>query len=139
LVTEKTTRYTNKNLDLNQLGQQIVDYLNADGWGTQKGKTKGSDGVMIEARKENILRDLITADRALTILIQGQPNDFTVRVGIGRWVQNLTVAVVEAVLTAGAFLVVDVPEMVWNREIEYKIMHEITRIIEGEASPKVTA
>lgn len=130
LVTEKTMRYVNKNLDLDQLCTKIVDYMNGEGYGTQK--SKASLGIIIEARKENLPRDLITADRCFTILLQGQPDNFTITVGIGRWVQNLTVAAVEAILTAGAFLIVDIPEMVWNEHIEDKIVKGIANIVEGK-------
>ena len=86
-------------------------------------------GIIIQAQKAGFLRDIITADRAFTILIAGQPNDFTIHVGIGKWVQNLAVAAIEALLTYMLFLVVDVPEMLWTREIEKGIIKKITQIV----------
>jgi len=130
LVTEKSMRYTGKNKDLDQLSRQIVEYMNGDGYGTVMGKS--SKGIVIEARKENLPRDLITADRCFTITVTGDPNDFTIRVGIGRWTQNLTTAAVEAILTAGAFLIVDIPEMAWNEHIENKIVKNLGQIVEGK-------
>lgn len=136
MVTEQTTRYTNKNVDLDRLSQQVVDYLNSEKFGTQK--VKSASGTVIEARKENLLRDLITADRCITILIQGQPNDFKVTVGIGRWIQNLSVAAVEAALTAGLFLIVDIPQMLWNHHIRDEIVQAINQMIEGKQVAEVT-
>ena len=49
-------------------------------------------GNIIQATKAGILRDLFAADRAFTIMVSGQPADFTVHIGIGKWVQNLAVA-----------------------------------------------
>jgi len=109
--------------------------MNADGYTIQK--AKGTSGTVILARKENLPRDIITADRAFTILVSGQPNDFTIRIGIGRWGQNLTVAAVEAFFTAGAFLVVDIPEMAWNEHIENKILKNIGQIVEGKPMASV--
>jgi hypothetical protein len=132
MVTEKTIRYTNRNLNLEKLSRDIVDYLNEDGYATQREKGVGS--ILIQAQKEDILRDIFTADRCFSILIQGQPNDFTVQVGIGRWVQNLTVAALEAAISAGLFLLLDIPEMAWNEHIENKIIKGIGQIIEDSTT-----
>ena len=86
-------------------------------------------GQVIQAQKAGILRDIITADRAFTITIAGQPNDFTVHVGIGKLIQNLAVAAVETLLLSVLFLAVDVPEMLWTRHVEGEIIKEINRIV----------
>ena len=52
-------------------------------------------GYIIQAQKAGILRDVVAADRAFTIAIMGQPNDFTVHIGIGKWIQNLGVTAVK--------------------------------------------
>jgi hypothetical protein len=134
LVTEKTMRFTNKNLDLDRFSQRIVEDLDREGFATQK--SKGPHGIVIQAQKENLLRDLVTAERCFTILVSGQPNDLTVRVGIGKWAQNLAVAIVEAVLTGGLFLAVDIPEVAWNSHLQYDIMDDISRIAEGRPLAK---
>jgi len=41
-------------------------------------------GIVIQAKKEDLLRNIITATRTITILIAGKPNDFVVEVGIGK-------------------------------------------------------
>jgi hypothetical protein len=83
---------------------------------------------VVQAKKENILRDIITADRCFTITLTGQPNDFTVKIGIGKWIQNITVAVVEAAILSAFFLAVDVPEMLWNVHVENTIAKKITQL-----------
>ena len=75
------------------------------------------------------MHDIITADRAFTMMIAGQPNDFTIRVGIGKWVQNIAVAAAEALLLSVLFLAIDVPEMLWTRHVEGEIIKEITQIV----------
>ena len=84
---------------------------------------------MIQAQKGGILRDIITADRAFTIMLSGQPNDFTVHIGIGKFKQNLAVAAVETLLLSTLFLAVDVPEMLWTRHVENELLKQITSII----------
>jgi hypothetical protein len=120
-------RFQGKNKDLNQLSQQIVQQLESEGYKTQS-KTAPL-GIIIQAKKAGILRDIITADRAFSILLAGQPNDFSIHVGIGKWVQNLAVAAAEVILLSWLFLAVDVPEMLWTRHVEGTIVKEITQII----------
>jgi hypothetical protein len=127
MVTEKVMHFEGKNKDLNQLSQQIVQKLTAGGYKTQSA-TKPL-GIVIQATKAGILRDIITADRAFTILITGQPNDFSIHVGVGKWIQNLAVAAVEVVLLSWLFLAVDVPEMLWTQHVERGIVKEITQIV----------
>jgi hypothetical protein len=119
--------FQNKNKDLDQLASQIQEQLKADGYKTQYATPPL--GRVIQAQKAGILRDIIAADRAFTIMITGQPNDFTVHIGIGKWIQNLAVAAAEVVLLSVLFLAVDVPEMLWTRHVEGEIASKITQIV----------
>jgi hypothetical protein len=127
MVAEKTLRFQGKNKDLGQLGQQIAQKLQGEGYKVQS--SSSPNGTVVQATKAGILRDIITADRAFSILISGQPNDFTVRVGIGKLVQNLAVTAVEAILLTELFLAVDVPEMLWTTHVEKRVIREITEVI----------
>jgi len=127
MVAEKVMQFENKNRDLDQLASQIQEQLKADGYKTQYATPPL--GRVIQAQKAGILRDIIDADRAFTIMISGAPNDFTVKIGIGKWVQNLGVMAAEAILLTPLFLVVDVPEMLWTDHVEHGIAKEITRIV----------
>ena len=119
--------FQGKNKDLAQLSQQIEQQLKSDGYKTQMA-TKPV-GIVIQAQKAGILRDIITADRAFTILITGNSNDFTIHIGIGKWVQNLAVAAAEVILLSILFLAVDVPEMLWTIHVEGQIAKEIQQIV----------
>jgi len=127
LVAEKTLRFQGKNKDLDQLAQQIEQQLQSEGYKTQS--TKAPLGNIIQATKAGILRDLFAADRAFTIMVSGQPADFTVQIGIGKWVQNLAVTAAETILLSGLFLAVDVPEMLWTTHVEGGIAKQITQIV----------
>jgi hypothetical protein len=127
MVSEKVMHFQGKNKDLNQLSQQIVQKLSTEGYKTQSSTTPS--GIVIQAQKAGILRDIITADRAFSILITGQPSDFSIHIGIGKWIQNLAVAAVEVVLLSWLFLAVDVPEMLWTQHVEKGIAEEITQIV----------
>ena len=127
MVAEKVMHFQGKNKDLTQLSQQIEQQLKSDGYKTQLASKP--IGVVIQAQKAGILRDIIDADRAFTILITGDSNDFTVHIGIGKWVQNLAVAAVEAVLLSVLFLAVDIPEMIWTVHVEGNIAKQIQQIV----------
>lgn len=127
MVAEKTLHFTGKNKDLGQLSTAIVQQLQSEGYKTQM--KNAPIGTIVQAQKAGILRDIITADRAFTIVVAGQPNDFTVHIGIGKWVQNLAVAAAEAILLTWLFLAVDVPEMLWTTHVENGIANEITQLV----------
>lgn len=57
------------------------------------------------------------------------PQDFTVRIGIGKWLEHLGVALVETLLLSDLFLVVDVAETAWNIEIEDKLVRKINSLV----------
>src|SRR5438876_5823027 len=126
MVAEKTLRFQGKNWNLDELSNQVIQQLRSDGYKTQL--KSAPLGTIIQAQKAGILRDIITADRAFTILISGQSDDFTIHVGIGKWVQNIAVAVVETLLISALFLAVDVPEMLWTTHVEKEIVRKISDI-----------
>lgn len=120
-------RFQGKNKDLNELAQGISQQLQSEGYKTQVASPPL--GIVVQAQKAGILRDIITADRAFTILLAGKPDDFTVHIGIGKWVQNIGVAAAEALLLSVLFLAVDVPEMLWTTHVENGLAKEITQIV----------
>jgi|HubBroStandDraft_1064217.scaffolds.fasta_scaffold40276_2 hypothetical protein len=137
MVAEKTKQYQGKNKNLGALGQAIAQKLQSEGYKVQS--KSDSSGTVVQAQKAGILRDIISADRAFTILITGQPNDFSIRVGIGKLVQNLAVTAVEVVLVSGLFLAVDVPEMLWTTHVEKGVIQQIDQIVESPAAAMASA
>ncbi len=136
MVSEKILRFQGKNRDLNQLAQQVDQQLASEGYKTQQSTVPL--GFVIQAQKAGILRDIIAADRAFTIMISGQPNNFTVHIGIGKWIQNIAVAAAETLLLSVLFLAVDVPEMLWTTHVEKGIAKEITQIVQGSPFQQAT-
>jgi hypothetical protein len=127
MVSEKVLRFQNKGKDPTQVAQQIEQRLKSDGYKTQS--KSAPLGYIIQAQKAGIMRDLIAADRCFTIVVSGQPNDFTVHIGIGKWIQNIAVAAVETLFLSVLFLAVDVPEMLWTTHVEGELVKEIQSIV----------
>jgi hypothetical protein len=84
---------------------------------------------VIQALKAGFLRDIVAADRAFTITITGDSNDFTVRFGIGKWLQNLGVAAVETLLISELFLPIDVADSLWSLEVEDRIIADLKTFV----------
>lgn len=128
MLSEKIIRFQNKNKDPKQLAEQIVNMLKSDGYTTQL-TSDSPVGIIIQAKKAGILRDIITADRAFTIMISGEPNNFAIHIGIGKWIQNIAVAAIEALLLSMLFLAIDIPEILWTTHVENEIVKKITELI----------
>jgi hypothetical protein len=126
-MAEKVLNFQGKKKDLSKLSQDIVQKLDSEGYKTQS--NTGPTGIIIQAQKASIPRDIIDADRAFTILIAGKPDNFSVHIGIGKFIQNLGVAAAEALLLTDLFLAVDVPEMLWTKHVENGLAQEITQIV----------
>ena len=127
-IGEKVLHFENKNSDLAALKTKIEDYLKSDGFEVQS-SPPSDHGTVIQAKKGGFLSAVIAADRAMTILVDGEPNNFTVRIGIGKWMEHLGVTAVEALLLSSLFLLVDVPEMAWNLHIENNLAKQIESFV----------
>jgi hypothetical protein len=128
MIGQKELHYEGKTTDLGALRSHIESYLEAEGFKVQA-SAPHDQGTVLQAQKAGILRGLIDADRALTVTITGTPGDFTVRIGIGRWLEHLAVAAFETLFVSELFLVVDTAESAWNFEIEDKLLKDIKAFV----------
>jgi hypothetical protein len=126
-MAEKVLRFQNKGKKPSDVATQLAQKLSAEGYKVQSSNTPS--GIVMQATKADIPRDLIAADRAFTILVAGNPNDFTVNIGIGKLMQNLGVMAAETLLLSGLFLAVDVPEMLWTKHVEEGIAKNVTEVV----------
>lgn len=128
MIGEKVLHFQGKGTDFSQLADKISSYLQSDGFSVQA-SAPSAQGVVLQAKKGGFLRGVVDADRALTVLISGQPEDFTVRIGIGKWAEHLAVAALETLLISDLFLPVDVAESAWNLEIEDKLAKQVDALV----------
>jgi hypothetical protein len=128
MIGEKVQHFQGKGTDLSALNEKIGGYLKSDGFTVQT-SAASPHGTVIQAKKGGFLSGAIAADRALSVLVSGDSNDFTVRIGIGKWLEHLGVAALETLLLSDLFLVVDVAEMAWNLEIESKLAKQIESLV----------
>lgn len=124
----KREKEYNKTVDIAKLSEKLEKYLKEDKWEVQVTSLNDKSSIF-QARKVGILREIFASDRALTIILSKTDNGTKVQMGVGKWIQNIAVTVVESVLLTNLFLIVDVPEMLWNIEIENKIQKKIGEFI----------
>jgi hypothetical protein len=65
----------------------------------------------------------------LTITIKGSQADFTVRFGIGKWMEHLGIAAIETLLLSEIFLPIDVADSLWSLEVENKIIADMKTFV----------
>jgi hypothetical protein len=128
MIGDKEEHFQGNGKDPNTVQSHIEEYLKNDGFTVQT-STPSDQGVVIQAKKGGFLRGVVDADRSLTITIKGSPDDLTVRVGIGKWLEHLGVAAIETLLISDLFLVVDVADSAWNVEIEDKLIKDLKKFM----------
>ena len=85
-------------------------------------------GIIIQAEGRG-LEGHHRREQSVHNLDSGEPDDFSIHVGIGKLIQNLAVAAAETILVTWLFLAVDVPEILWTREVEKTVIKDITEIV----------
>lgn len=124
----KREKEYDKKVEIAKLSEKLEKYLKDDKWEVQVVNLT-DEPTVFQARKVGILREIFASDRALTIILSKTDNGTKVQMGVGKWIQNIAVTIVESVLLTSLFLVIDVPEMLWNVEIENKIQKKIDEFI----------
>ncbi len=127
-VQSASRDYVGRGCNLDLLSDSIEEYFQTRKYETQSSKKEG--GWIVQARREGFLRELLAADRAFTVTVTGEPNNFRVSFGIGKWVQNLGVALLEAVAVWPAIFFVEVPISLWSYEIEREFWGYVERQVE---------
>lgn len=128
MIGDKEEHFAGKGTELSALQAHVEEYLKNDGFTVQT-SAPSDEGTVIQAKKGGFLREIVAADRALTITIKGSPNDFTVHFGIGKWLEHLGVAAIETLLLSELFLFVDVADTLWNVEIENKLIADVKTFV----------
>jgi hypothetical protein len=128
MIGDKEEHFQGKGTDLGALQSHIEEYLKNDKFTVQT-SAPSAQGVVLQAKKGGFLRGVVAADRAMTITIAGTAADFTVRIGIGKWLEHLATAAIETLLISDLFLVVDVAETAWNFEVEDKLVNDIKTFV----------
>jgi hypothetical protein len=128
MLGDKEEHFAGKGTDLAALQTHIEEYLKNDGF-TVTSSAPSDKGNVIQAQKGGWMREIVAADRALTVSIAGTSGDFTVRFGVGKWLKHLGVTAIETLLLSELFLVVDVADSLWSLEVEDKLIADVKKFV----------
>ena len=128
--------YVNKTISLRKLADDVKENFQNDGYKAQL--LDAPTGYLIQGRKEGVLRDLLTGDRALTVIITGESDRFKVSIGVGKWLQNITTATLEGLALTPLSWLIEVPLSMWNFELETQLWKFVEKQVEL-SSPRTTA
>jgi len=124
-------KYIGRNCNLSLLADGLEEYFQTRGYVTQSDKK--AEHYFVQARKESTMRNVVAADRSFTVGVEGEPNSFTVSFGIGKWLQNLSVAALEGIALGPALFVAEVPISMWDYEIEREFWNYVEQQVELKA------
>ena len=113
----KGSNWYNKNIDLEKLTHKIADWFYADGFPeVRKEISNDKTQYLVQARKGGVLRTLTSTRKALTVVIEGNPDNFHIKVGSGEWGKGVAMAVVltGAIGIVGLGFNVAFREKVWS-------------------------
>ena len=110
---------------LSDVVSSFASSLQQKGWKVQSNVQDGR-GVL-QILKAGFLRDIISADRALTFVFTQADGsgEIEVQVGVGKLVQNLAVTALEILFLSDLFIFVDIPEILWTRHVETELLEEL--------------
>jgi hypothetical protein len=108
--------YTGKDCNLDLVADAIEEHFQTQGYETQS--SKGEGGWLIRARKSVFLRDLLAGDRASTVILTGELNNFKASFGIGKWIQNIGMTLLEGIAIVLVVFFVEIPVSLWSYETE---------------------
>jgi len=115
-------------VNLYQLGLSLEQWLLQKGYKTQI--FNAGNYVVVQAKKEGILRTIFGANRAFTIRLSGGQGILTVDVGMSDWLKAADVT--EDVIAAMIFTplaAIEGIEEIYNIKIEEDIIKEVERLI----------
>jgi len=129
--------YTDRNIDLVDLAEKIIQWFRAKEFEIQHHK-EGPD-IVIQAMKKSKLRTALGGSRAYRIYISGDSNKFFTEVTTGEWVQNLAATGVGTLLTGGLSLIGSGIAAGWSKKIETDLVNFIdNEIIINNSSNKIS-
>ena len=82
-------------------------------------------GGMTGTEINNIRETILAANRAYTIIIDGSPSNFKIRIGVADWLKDMRNEVTEPFFANPMMAYLEVPEALWSYELEHQMWHYI--------------
>lgn len=122
-MRQASREYQNKNANLETVARISELFFREEGFKTQS--SHHPRGYFMQAQKGGVFRTILSTDKAFTITIYGESNDFHVRMGISKWLADLDNSSVDTFFVAPLAALHEVPEALWAFETEHHFWHYI--------------
>ncbi|GGM74549.1 hypothetical protein GCM10007108_10630 [Thermogymnomonas acidicola] len=121
-------QYVGKNVNSEKLVTLISEFFKDEGFRTVS--CTCPQGVVFMARKGGIYRALLRTDRAFLILIDGNPSDTKIKIGVSRWQVEIQQQDAQKIFQSPLSYFLEIPESLWPYELEHHLWHFIETQVE---------
>lgn len=108
--------YEGKNVNLKTFSNGIEKWFKERNFATQS--MQAENKWLVQARKQGVWRTVSASARAFSIFIEGTPNDFSVKIGTGKWINNATSLAVITILSGTVLLPFCGIATAWSKKIK---------------------
>ena len=129
----ETRIYQSRDLDLQSIAQDLVKEYQAEKFEAQQ--FGDSNQVVVQLKKENVLRSITGLDKALGISLQRSGDEMIVQVGALDWVDQIAVGAVGLILYP--LLVTAAIGAVQQRNVVHDVLDSIDRLVRQQ-QPQVS-
>ena len=88
----KEGEWIDQNVDLDQLAKKIDQFFKSEGFESRIENNPSDHLRVIQAKKTGVMRSLVSSRKVMQVIIQGEPNHFTISSGMGEWGKNVAAA-----------------------------------------------
>jgi hypothetical protein len=90
VIMSEQKAYSAPKIDINALGQSIMDQFKLDDYETQKLKAP-NDGIIVQLRQKGSWRSALGMSSALTVTLTKQEDNLMVDIGAAKWGEKAAV------------------------------------------------
>ncbi len=131
-MTQKT--FPAVSSDLQQLATDLKGWFIANGFEVQAADNQGVH--LLQARKTSNIRTLLGTNQAFNVRIEGTSGEYTVDIGTGKWVENLTGAGLTGLFTGGVTWLTAAGGAAWIKKLEADLWNWFEmRNVQNRAAP----
>lgn len=123
MVSETVRGFQPKHTDLVDPRDHVAAHLRSKGVTALTSPT-GLRGTVIQATRIGLMGGLDDVNRAVTVQIAVEPDNFIARMGMGKWLEHLATSPVENLLLVALFLVVDVEGRL---RLDLQVVHRLNK------------
>ncbi|MEM0158588.1 MAG: hypothetical protein QW812_03660 [Thermoplasmataceae archaeon] len=120
--------YIGKRANFDDLSDMVTDFFKEEGFKIQS--MKHPSGNIVQARKGGIFRALLGNNDAFTLIIDGHPAHFRIRLGVSEWLDRNSSGDLDQFFVFPFKRFKDIPEALWAYELEHHLWHYIENQIE---------